>query len=315
MVSQAIARSASVGRNPAPGTLQLLWHAADSEGDWSVEHRDAGDRPWSKAVALGSRRVAVAGLEPHRIYRASLTGLAAGGTFTYRVLKGGEVVFSSEARAPKSAAQPYRFLAFADCGAGTPEQKPLALRAFLSKPDLVVIPGDMVYEYGLISEYRTKFFPVYNADVPTEAGAPLLRSIPFVAAPGNHDTETRDLTRYPDALAYYQYWDQPVNGPLGVEGTAVRPALEGAPTPERRAFSTRCSGGAYPEDDQLFSFDYGNAHWTIVDSNPYVDWTDAKLKEWVAADLLAAKGATWRFVMPSTTRDSTRRTSTWSSSI
>ena len=23
-----------------------------------------------------------------------------------------------------------------------------------------------------------------------------------------------------------------------------------------------------------FSFDYGNAHWTVIDSNPYVDWTD-----------------------------------------
>jgi hypothetical protein len=282
-----------IGRNPSPGTLQLLWHAADSEADWSVEYRDKGDRPWAKAEAPGSRRVAVAGLEPHRIYRAALTGLAAGGTFTYRVLKGGEVVFSSEGRAPKSAAQPYRFVAFGDCGAGTPEQKPLANRAFLSRPDLVVIPGDMVYEYGLISEYREKFFPVYNADVANEAGAPLLRSIPFVAAPGNHDTEVRDLTRYPDALAYYQYWDQPVNGPLAPEGTAFVPPLQ-ATDAERRAF-TEVAGMAYPRMTN-FSFDYGNAHWTIVDSNPYVDWTDAKLKEWVAADLAAAKDATWRFV-------------------
>ena len=45
-----------------------------------------------------------------------------------------------------------------------------------------------------------------------------------------------------------------------------------------------------------FSFDYGNAHWTVLDSNPYVDWTDRELKEWVASDLAAAKGATWRFV-------------------
>ena len=46
-----------------------------------------------------------------------------------------------------------------------------------------------------------------------------------------------------------------------------------------------------------FSFDYGNAHWTIVDSNPYVDWTDESLKSWVAADLAAAQNATWRFVV------------------
>jgi acid phosphatase type 7 len=282
-----------IGRMPAAGTLQLLWHAPDSDAAWSVEYRDSADRPWTKAVGLEAKRIAVAGIEPHRVYRAPLTGLASGGTFTYRVSKGSEVVFSSEARAPKSAAQPYRFVAFGDCGAGTPEQKPLANRAFLSRPDLVVIPGDMVYEYGLISEYREKFFPVYNADEANEAGAPLLRSVPFVAAPGNHDTEMRDLERFPDALAYFLYWDQPVNGPLGVEGGPFVPPLK-ATDAQRRGLA-EAAGLAFPRMTN-YSFDYGNAHWTIVDSNPYVDWTDAKLKEWVAADLLAAKDATWRFV-------------------
>jgi acid phosphatase type 7 len=282
-----------IGRSPAPGTLQLLWHAPDSDADWSVEYRDSADRPWTRAAGPEARRIAVAGIEPHRVYRAPLTGLASGGTFTYRVSKGGEVVFSSEAHAPKSAAQPYRFLAFGDCGAGTPEQKPLANRAFLSKPDLVVIPGDMVYEYGLISEYREKFFPVYNADEANEAGAPLLRSVPFAAAPGNHDTEMRDLERFPDALAYFLYWDQPLNGPLGVEGGPFVPPLKG--TDAQRRGLLEGSGQAFPRMTN-YSFDYGNAHWTIVDSNPYVDWTDSKLKEWVAADLLAAKDATWRFV-------------------
>ena len=45
-----------------------------------------------------------------------------------------------------------------------------------------------------------------------------------------------------------------------------------------------------------FSLDYGNAHWTVLDANATVDWTDRELQEWVASDLAAAKGATWRFV-------------------
>ncbi len=282
-----------IGRTPAVGSLQLLWHAADSEADWSVEHRDSADRPWTRSAAPASPRVAVAGTEPHRIYRAALTGLAAGGTFAYRVSRGSEVVFSAEARAPRSAAQPYRFVAFADCGAGTPEQKPLARRAILSEPDLVVIPGDMVYEYGLISEYREKFWPIYNADATTEAGAPLLRSVPFVAAPGNHDTDTRDLDKYPDGLAYFLYWDQPLNGPVGPEGGPIVPPLK-ANDANRKAFAV-AAGAAYPRMTN-FSFDYGNAHWTMLDANPYVDWTDPALKAWVAADLAAARDATWRFV-------------------
>ena len=39
-----------------------------------------------------------------------------------------------------------------------------------------------------------------------------------------------------------------------------------------RAF-TEAAGEAYPRMTN-FSFDYGNAHWTVIDSNPYVDWTD-----------------------------------------
>ena len=283
-----------LGRTTAPGMLQLVWHASDVDGDWSVEYTTGQNRPWKKASAPSSVRVAVAGVEPHRVYRAALTELEPGGLFQYRVQKGGgEVVFAAEARAPKLASQPYRFVAFGDCGAGTAEQKPMALRAFLSKPDFVMIPGDIVYEHGLISEYRKLFWPVYNADEASESGAPLLRSTLFVAAPGNHDTDTRDLDRFPAALAYYLFWDQPLNGPIGQEGSAFVPLLK-ASDANRRAF-TEAAGEAYPRMTN-FSFNYGNAHWTIVDSNPYVDWTDKALKDWVADDLAGAQDATWRFV-------------------
>ena len=66
------------------------------------------------------------------------------------------------------------------------------------------------------------------------------------------------------------------------------------PEANKKAF-LEAAGDAYPRMAN-FSFDYGNAHWTVLDSNPYVDWTDRELREWVERDLAAAKGATWRFV-------------------
>jgi hypothetical protein len=45
-----------------------------------------------------------------------------------------------------------------------------------------------------------------------------------------------------------------------------------------------------------FSFDYGNAHWTVIDANTYMDWSNPSLREWLAKDLAAARSATWRFV-------------------
>jgi phosphodiesterase/alkaline phosphatase D-like protein len=150
-----------LGGTPAPGSVTVLWHAADADADasWSFEYRAGADRPWEKAPAPTSRRVAVEGTEPHRVYRAALTGLEPGALFRYRVRNGDAVVFEADARAQKSADQPYRFVAFGDLGAGTPEQKPMALRAFLSKPDFVVVPGDIVYDRGQIADYREKFWP------------------------------------------------------------------------------------------------------------------------------------------------------------
>ena len=263
------------------------------KADWAVEHRAAADAPYRKAETPTSRRLAAAGSASHRIYRATLAGLTPGGTFHYKVSKDNTVVFETDGKALKSADQPYRFVAFADCGAGTAEQRPLANRALVNQPDMVVIPGDMVYEHGLVSEYREKFWPVYNADVADALGAPLMRSIPFVAAPGNHDTDARDLDTYPDGLAYFSFWDQPLNGPMGVEGGPLVPKLV-ATEANRRAFA-EAAGDAYPRMTN-FSFDYGNAHWTILDANPYVDWTDKGLLGWVAADLTASKAATWHFV-------------------
>jgi hypothetical protein len=137
-------------------------------------------------------------------------------------------------------------------------------------------------------------WPVYNADEAAPAsGAPLLRSTLFVAAPGNHDIGSRDLEKYPDGLAYFLYWDQPRNGPLSAVGGPLVPVLTGPPA--NQAAFTAGAGTAYPWMAN-FSFNYGNAHWTILDSNPYVDWINPELRAWVERDLAAAQDQTWRFV-------------------
>jgi hypothetical protein len=183
---------------------------------------------------------------------------------------------------------------FGDCGVNTEEQRTIACRAHEARPDYVMITGDIVYDRGRISEYREKFWPIYNADEASPSqGAPLLRSTLFLAAPGNHDIGTRDLGKYPDGLAYFLYWAQPLNGPDGEEGSAHVPRLEG-PEANQKAFRD-AAGRNYPRMGN-FSFDYGDVHWTILDANPYVDWTDRELRAWVERDLAAARGAAWRFV-------------------
>ena len=283
-----------IGRNPSPQSLELLWHTADADVAWSVEQRADAKGKWTAAGMPKSTRVAVAGVAPHRVYSSLLTGLVPNSTFSYRVLKNKKVVFTADGQSPRNGETPYRFVAFADIGAETVDQKKLASRAVLAKPDFVVVPGDIVYERGQVSEYRMKFWPIYNADAVGEIGGPLLRSVPMICAPGNHDIDTRDLNKYPDALAYFYYWSQPLNGPKGTEGGPLVPVLTASA--DNRAAFEQAAGDAYLTMSN-YSFDYGNAHWIVLDSNPYVDFTDKALSDWVAADLAKASNATWKFVM------------------
>lgn len=283
-----------LGHAQAAGKLVLAWHSPDAESNWTVEYRPGYGRRWESAKAPTVNRVVVGGIEPHRVYHVALLGLEPGATFAYRVSKGSEVVFESEARAPKAADQAHRFVVFGDCGADTSEERAIAYRTFLSKPDFVMITGDIVYGKGLVSEYRTKYWPVYNAEQASYSeGAPLLRSTLFLAAPGNHDIASRNLGVNPDGLAYFYYWLQPLNGPTGNEGGPLVAPVAG-PQEAKKAF-TDAAGKAFPRMAN-FSFDYANAHWTVLDANATVDWTDRALREWVENDLAAAKAATWRFV-------------------
>lgn len=283
-----------IGSVPTAQSLQLLWHAADSTSTWVVEYKDKSAKVWTKSATLGFTKVAVSNIAIHFVYRAALTGLVPGSTFLYKVSRNGKQVFAAEGKASKEEKQPYRFVVFGDVGAGTPEAKQIANGVYNANADLILIPGDIVYDNGLISEYRSRFWPIYNADKVDSVGVPLMRSIPFVSSVGNHDADSRDLDRQPDALAYYHYWDQPLNGIQSKEGSAMVPVLKGSDA-NKKAF-LEGAGNRYPSMSN-FSFNYGNAHWLILDADNYVDWTDKELTAWVAKDLADAKDATWRFVM------------------
>ncbi|HEY4286549.1 MAG TPA: metallophosphoesterase family protein [Puia sp.] len=283
-----------IGRHPSPTTLELMWHTPDAPGDWVLEIKTTPTGKWIRTDAPQYITATPDSARPRRVYHALLSGLAPGGVFSYRLLLAGKTVFTADGKAPKGENQPYRFVVNGDIGAATPDARLLARQSFLSKPDLVVIPGDIIYENGRVSEYDEKFWPVYNADQASDQGAPVMRSIPYIGAPGNHDVDNRNLNQFPDGLAYFYFWRQPLNGPAGKEGGAFVPTMT-ATEAHRKTFLA-AAGDAYPNAVN-YSFNYGNAHWTVVDSDPYVDWTDSALRAWVAADLAAEQGAAWRFVI------------------
>ena len=283
-----------LGRMPTDATyMDVIWHVDDSDTTWTVEWRQSNGA-WTPALNLSYRRIAVPTVDPHRVYRGELKGLTPGKPFEYRVLRDGQPLFSATGLARKSAEQPYRLGIFGDIAADKDPQKKVAYQLSKAKPDAVMVMGDIVYSRGRISEYRHHFFECYNGEVASpEAGAPLTRSVMFVGSPGNHDVATTDLEKYPDAHAYFYYWSQPLNGPTIGAGSTFTAKLTG---PKENIQALKNSAGEQYPRMATFSFDYGNAHWTMLDSNAFVDWADADLRDWLKKDLEAAKGATWRFV-------------------
>lgn len=282
-----------LGGDPSPTRMVVLWHADDQDAAWSVTYQSEGQTDW-RTAEISHRLVAVPTIAPHRVYRASLTELSPGAAVRYRVRLGERPVFEAATRAVAPPGRATRVAVLGDCGAGTPAQRAIAHGIHSAQPDCVVVTGDIVYSRGRISEYRPKFYPVYNAAAAgPDIGAPLLRSTLFVAAPGNHDIASRNLGEHPDGLAYFLYWDQPRNGFDNRPGPGGIGPLQGPE--DHRARFLQAAGDAYPRMAN-FSFDHGDVHWMILDANGYVDWSAPGPREWIARDLAAARDKPWRFV-------------------
>lgn len=283
-----------LGERSAPGELALVWHAADRDEEWRVETSGQGANSWKRAEITSAKTAALEGAASRRVRVARLVAEPGTDRLLYRLSLGGKVVFEGSATPPRPRGKPFRFVAFGDCGAGTQEERAIAYQAYQIHPDFVFITGDIIYDRGRLSEYHDRFWPVYQAPTASpRSGAPFLQSTLFVAAAGNHDIANRNLDRFPDGLAYFYNWVQPLNGPIDLETGKPFPALEGS-AEHRRAFST-AAGAAYPVMAN-FSFDYGDSHWVVLDSNPYIDPTDPKLVDWILRDFAQARTAAWKFV-------------------
>jgi acid phosphatase type 7 len=273
-----------------------MWHADDVDAEWRVlvYTRQGSQRP--AEATLSYRRIDVAPLRAHRVYRAHLTVPRGRREFDYAVHRRGAQVFASHAIVPASDPKQQRIVVTGDVGHNLRSARKIAHAIDQVDPDLIVIPGDVVYMDGRISEYRRNFFPVYNAHkADRRSGAPLLRSRVVLPGLGFHDS-TADLKTYPDCLAFFMYWAAPLNGPQLLPGDPNTPILIGDPT--RQQLFLDAADSRFPTMAH-YSVRLGDTHWVVLDSNEYVDWSshnNKKLRQWLTQDLDSARDATWRFV-------------------
>ncbi len=285
-------------RSPSANSLPSVtvqWGAIDSDRDFQVEWRNKGDTQWNTCPRPTFRRVAPRNLTPFRLYSTEISGINSGAAIQFHVLVNRRGVFDGSCIAPKTGGDKQTFAVFGDIGVGSLPQGAIARQVQKAHPDYAVLTGDLVYGSGTISEYLRNWFPIMNAsDLGVISGAALMSSTLVVAAAGNHDLiMSNNLGATPDGLGYFIFWSQPLNGP-GQSGKPNTTPIQGSQS-ELTAFRN-AAGDNFPRMAQ-FSFDYGNAHWTMVDANPYMDWTNAELRSWLEKDLAAAKDKQWRFVV------------------
>jgi len=185
----------------------------------------------------------------------------------------------------------------------------------LPRPDFALNTGDNVYIDGSDSNYRDVWFPTWNSDTDSnELGAPFIRSIPLYIVAGNHDVGSTGATANllaatpptipgtsgpgpfggnisgGDALAYFNNYYFPLNGPSGVDiqyhftgdastATNFFFSYNGDSYTSSRAIdalraSTNVDTGRgwkrQIDQQSNYSFDYGNAHIVFLDANPHL---------------------------------------------
>jgi hypothetical protein len=223
-------------------------------------------------------------------YTAKLEGLPFNADVRYRVKLGNQVIREGTFRTRATADRSVRCVLVGDLATGGKGQKQVAYRISQHKPEFLVALGDIVYSTGRVSQYMHHFWDTYNhvSQAGPTTGAPLMAGVPFYPVLGNHDIAAR-LAYTPDGLAAYHFFSPPKGGPG--EGPWTTPLGGDKYLVARFRAATKDS---YPNLD-AYSFDYGPAHFVVINNNSAVKITASPFHRWLLADLKATT-AKWKFV-------------------
>lgn len=227
----------------------------------SVIVRWRTDVPTDSAVRYGTAADSLTSTESDALaktdHEITLTGLSPDTRYYYSIgttaaaIEGDHSYFYSTAPVPGTA-KPFRVWFLGDSGTGNADA--LNVRdAYVDvtggrATDLMVMLGDNAYNIGSDTDYQNAVFDIYPEQ---------LRQMPWWPVLGNHDAI--DIFFNPPG-AYYSIVTMPTAGE---------------------------SGGVASGSELYYSFDYGDVHFVVLDSQLSDRSAGGAMMTWLAADLAA----------------------------
>jgi hypothetical protein len=265
-----LAIAMSIASSPGPSSAQSVrapYLQSPTETAITIAWRTAADAP--SRVCWGSSPDALvnaAGSGAAELRHAvRITGLSPATRYHYAVGGGscppptpGDARDTFQTAPPRGSRAPFRMWIVGDSGTGGARQDAVtdAMIAATAdrRPDLYLHMGDMAYSSGLEAEFDTRFFAMYE-DV--------LRNVPCWPTMGNHEGINADSAT--ESGPYYDAYILPTDG---------------------------SAGGLPSGTEAYYSFDWGNAHFVVLDSHDSPRAPDGAMLTWLDDDLAAAD-ATW----------------------
>ena len=245
----------------APSTTQTItWHSGMYMQESKVEYAEVAENTQPVVKTGRSKQVETDG-GVMTVHSIELTGLKPAVSYRYRV--GNGFLWSSYHTFTTAPAQvePFKFLLFGDSQGYSYHLWQETLRTAYAKNS----DAAFIMNIGDLVDVGLNYSQWAEW---FEAGQGVIDTIPELAVMGNHETYTTEW-KIAQPLLYTAFFHLPDNGPDGLKG-------------------------------KVYSFDYGDAHFSILDSQlqEEAEWIPDMLKlqqDWLEKDLAASKKR-WKLV-------------------
>lgn len=277
LVLLALAASCASGSLPARGPYLQQTTSHSVVVAWRTARATATALAWGEDPALLTR---TAGNGAEAVDHAvRIEGLAPGARYYYSVdrdVRAVAVHSFGTAPAPGSR-EGFRFWVVGDSGTGDEIERDVRdsmLDATRSRPvDFAIHVGDLAYPSGTEDELHQGYFVPYAA---------ILRTVPMWPALGNHEAESVDVD------------------------------LQSGPWFDAFVLPTKGETGGVPSGTEAYyAFDWGNAHFVVLDSSLSSRSPDGAMLRWLEADLATASAdwliAVWHHAPYSASIDGTQK--------